>query len=169
MHYVLPDMSLISTNRQLIRLARLAGFNLPKGNTRAETISDAENTIINLMYNDVVLCQINIDCNYNNNNQRMKKMKIENYEYMAKSNTGENFFRFSKSFRTFQELESWTIQKNILTPEKTELWQEWQQYKPQGRVQDGYIIDKYNDNDINIIVRYCRDTNTYQIYGFQKI
>ena len=96
-------------------------------------------------------------------------MKIENYEYMAKSNTGETFFRFSKSFQTFQELESWTIQKNILLPEKTALWQEWQEYKPQGRSWDGYIIDKYNDNDINIIVRHCRDTNTYQIYGFQKI
>ena len=71
-HYVLPDTALISTNRQLIKLARLAGFNLPKGNTRAEAISTSENTIINLMYNDIVLCQINLDCNYNNRKKKKK-------------------------------------------------------------------------------------------------
>ena len=96
-------------------------------------------------------------------------MKIANYEYTTKNNKGENFFRFSKSFQTFEELEGWAVEKEILIPERKALMAEWNEYKPNGRSWDNYIIDKYNYDQINIISRYCPITKTYQIYGFQKI
>ena len=96
-------------------------------------------------------------------------MEIENYEYTTKTKYNETFFRFSKSFKTFDELKNWATEKDILIPERNALMEEWEQYKPQGRKTDHYIIDKYNDDQINIISRYCPVTMTYQIYGFQKI
>ena len=94
-------------------------------------------------------------------------MQIENYEYTTITKYDETVFRFSKAFKTFDELESWLIEKNILTSERPELLAEWNTYKPQGRSWDNYIIDKYNnDGKLNLISRYCKITDTYQAYGF---
>ena len=96
-------------------------------------------------------------------------MQIENYEYTTKTKYNETVFRFSKSFQTFNQLESWLIEKKIMIPERPELIAEWDTYKPQGRPQDGYIIDKYNNDSLNMIARYCKITDTYQAYGFLVI
>lgn len=96
-------------------------------------------------------------------------MQIENYEYIANTKYGEKVFRFSKSFKTFEELETWLIDKKILIPERPELMDEWNTYKPQGRHWDNYIIDEYNNDRLNLISRYCLDIHEFQAYGFKKI